>query len=254
MAYRPDPDLEFLGKCSDHELNDLVDCLIYDKNGKPRLTEELTMSSTYKKYSPRHSHYWQEIGAEIQCFGANSIATMFRGGEGVLYREILYDVCDKFKVKYKKNSDTSTIESALFLKVLLSTIEKLSVEKRREFVGNLGVVDLSDLSPQALTIAFQTIFKMGGFKSYKISLIIVNMVWKKIFGKGLTFAGNSTFVKTLSVLTGPVGWTISGVWTVIDIASPAMRVTIPAVFEVALLRQHIMAKGTSDYALIEQLY
>lgn len=254
MAYRPDPDLEFLGKCSDHELNDLVNCLIYDKNGKPRLTEELTMSSTYKKYSPRHSHYWQEIGAEIQCFGANSIVTMFRGGKGVPYKEVLCDVCDKFKVKYDKKSNTIEIEQALFLKVLADSIEQLSPEERRAFAAELGGIDLNDLTPQSLTIALQTAFRLGGFKSYKISLIVVNAVVKALFGKGLTIAANRTLVKTLSILTGPIGWTISGVWTAIDIASPAMRVTIPAVFEIALLRQRIMAKGTSDYALIEQLY
>lgn len=254
MAYRPDPDLEFLGKCSDQELNDLVNCLIYDKDGNARLTEELTMTNAYKAYSPRHSQYWQEIGAEIQCFGANSIATIFRGGKGVPYKEVLCDVCDKFKVKYDKKSNTVEIEQALFLKVLADSIEQLSPEERRAFAEELGGIDLNDLTPQALTMVFQTVFRLGGFKSYQISVMIANAVAKAILGKGLTIAGNSTLTKTLSILTGPIGWTISGVWTAIDIASPAMRVTIPAVFEIALLRQRVMAKGTRDYALIEQLY
>nr|WP_240147129.1 ubiquinol-cytochrome C chaperone family protein [Helicobacter pylori] len=42
--------------------------------------------------------------------------------------------------------------------------------------------------------------------------------------------------RTLSFLTGPVGWIITGVWTAIDIAGPAYRVTIPACIVVATLR------------------
>src|SRR5690348_10333680 len=43
MAYRHDPDLEFLGKMKSSDLNDLVRCLTHDKDGSARLTEELTM-------------------------------------------------------------------------------------------------------------------------------------------------------------------------------------------------------------------
>lgn len=34
MAYRKDSDLEFLAKCSDRDLDDLVNLLIYDNDGK----------------------------------------------------------------------------------------------------------------------------------------------------------------------------------------------------------------------------
>lgn len=42
MAYRKDSDLEFLAKCSDRDLDDLVNLLIYDNDGKKRWTEELS--------------------------------------------------------------------------------------------------------------------------------------------------------------------------------------------------------------------
>ena len=100
MAYREDADLEFLGEMSSPDLNDLVECLTKDKDGDPRMTEELTQSRDYKRHRPDHAQYWQAIAAEIQCFGANSLVTVLRGGKGVLYREVLTDVCDKAGVKY----------------------------------------------------------------------------------------------------------------------------------------------------------
>ena len=41
----------------------------------------------------------------------------------------------------------------------------------------------------------------------------------------------------MSILTGPIGWSITAAWTLFDIAGTAYRVTIPAVIEVAYLRK-----------------
>lgn len=51
MAYRYDEDLEFLSECSDQDLNGLVECLIYDKDGETRWTEELSDAADYKNIS-----------------------------------------------------------------------------------------------------------------------------------------------------------------------------------------------------------
>lgn len=118
MAYRDDVDLEFLSQCSDEDLNDLVQCLIYDKDGETRWTEELSTAEAYKKYAPKHSMYWKEIAAEIQCFGGNTFATLVRGGKGVLYKEVLCDVCDKLKVNYNKKSSVDLIESNLLMTIM----------------------------------------------------------------------------------------------------------------------------------------
>ena len=36
---------------------------------------------------------------------------------------------------------------------------------------------------------------------------------------------------------GPVGFVVAGIWTTIDLAGPAYRVTVPVVLQVAFLRQ-----------------
>ena len=60
---------------------------------------------------------------------------------------------------------------------------------------------------------------------------------KAILGRGLSLAGNAALTRTMSVQLARIGWTITGLWTAIDIAGPAYRVTIPAVIHVAVLRQ-----------------
>lgn len=245
MAYREDPHLRFLEDMDSEDLNGLVHCLIKDKDGSPRLTEELTGSEKYKKYHPDHQKYWQEIAAEIQCFGANSLATLFRGGKGVLYEEILRDVADKLKISYKKSDEPKDIEEKLLMRLLYESVNKMTPDQLKELGHEFSLSDAVSYSPEALFAAFQVIFKTGGFKSYQLTLTIVNTVMRSIFGHGLKLAGNAALMRAASIMTGPIGWTLTGLWTAWDIAGPATRVTIPAVAQVAFLRKkhELMMQG-----------
>ena len=76
---------------------------------------------------------------------------------------------------------------------------------------------------------------------------MVNAVLKALIGRGLSLAGNAALTRTMAILTGPIGWVITGLWTAIDIAGAEYRVTIPAVIQVAALRQkHLYEKQASE--------
>lgn len=246
MAYRYDPDLEFLEKCASKDLDDLVYCITHDKDGSARITEELTATAVYKRHHPDHHQYWELIAAEIQCFGANSFATIFRGGKGVLYKEVLTDVCEKMKVNFNKDSSVEVIEQNLLMKILKESLEKMSTAEVRQLAESLGVKNFNTVTSEALIGSFQTIFRMGGFKSYQLTVIIVNAVMKALIGRGLSFAATGTLMRAASVLTGPIGWVITGLWTAVDLAGAAYRVTIPAVIQIAFLRQKVQYGNLAD--------
>jgi uncharacterized protein YaaW (UPF0174 family) len=240
MAYRTDIDLEFLGDLPSEDLNDLVYCLTHGKDGELRITEDLTLSKEYKENYPNHHEYWKLIAAEIQCFGANSLMTILRGGEGVNYRVVLTDVCDKLKVNYNKDLSTEEIEKNLLLNILTNALERMTVEELKELACITGVKNTNGITPEAMVGLFQAIFRAGGFKSYQTTLVIVNAVAKALAGRGLSLAGNATLTKVMSILTGPIGWALTGLWTAVDIAGAAYRVTIPSVIQVAALRQRYL--------------
>lgn len=242
MAYRDDADLKFLGEMSSEELHDLFRCLTEDKDGGSLLTEELTASDEYKKHGPNHSKYWQLIAAELQCFGANTFTTLLRGGKGVLYREVLCDVADKLKVKYDKKDSILDIENKLLSKVLESAIDKMTETERQNFAKTLGIINLKTFTPATMVAAAQIAFKAGGFKSFQLTLVIANAVSRAILGRGIALAGNAALVRSASILAGPIGWGITGAWTLVDVAGPAYRVTIPAVIQVVLLRKKYIVK------------
>lgn len=234
--YRYDSDLEFLKNCSNEDLDVLVTYLTKDKDGSARLTEELTSSDKYRSYSPNHKMYWELIAAELQCFGGNTFATLFRGGKGVLYREVLTDVCDKMKVNYNKNSSAEAIELNLLMKILTDSVGNMNQQELKEITDNLDFITTSVYSKEALIAALQTAIKMGGFQSYQIAVIVANAIAKQLLGRGLTFVGNAALVRTLSIFAGPIGWIFTGIWTLIDIGGPAYRITIPSVIHIAYMR------------------
>lgn len=108
MKYKKDPHLEFLKNVSSEDLEKLVQILTKSK------TEELTKRDIYKEFYQEHSVYWQEIAAELQYFGGNTILNVIRR-EGVLYAEILQDVCKVLGVTTKSDA-VEDIESLLLSK------------------------------------------------------------------------------------------------------------------------------------------
>lgn len=235
MAYKYDSDLEFLRGMKSEDLNDLVEVLTKDKDGNPRLTEDLTSNDLFKRFYPDHKEYIDLILAELQTFGGNSFANMFRGG-GVLYKEILCDVCDKMKVNYNKNSSTERIEGNMLMKIFEDAVEKMSPEELKEIVKDLNL-KTTNFTAQGITAALQLAINRSGILAYKIALIVANAVWKALFGHGLKLAANAGITRSIGVFAGPIGWIITGLWTAIDLAGPAYRVTIPAVIQIAYLRQ-----------------
>lgn len=237
MERHPDDnELDFLYNCSNEELDPLVKVLL------DAATNFLDVDANYKAYHPDHSKYVGAIIADLQLFGGNSVVNLFRG-HGVPYREILTDVCDKQDVSYSSSDSTEEIEKALLEKSLKSLWSKMTEEQRREVLEELGggSVDIGGASASALI----ALFRMGGFGTYKIMLLLVNSLASMLIGRGLTLGANALLTRSLSIVTGPIGWTIGGVWALFDIASPAMRVTVPATVYVAALRG---MKNTEKYA------
>lgn len=85
-------------------------------------------------------------------------------------------------------------------------------------------------------IVAQAGVNLTGFLMYKILVIVANSIAKALIGRGLSLGANAALVKALGVFAGPIGWTVSGIWTIVSICGPAYRKTIPLVYKIGLLR------------------
>jgi uncharacterized protein YaaW (UPF0174 family) len=240
MAYREDSDLVFLKYCDDDDLAILVEFLTKTKGGRERYTEELLSNEIFKNRK-NYQGVWELIAGELQCFGADSIVTFFRWGKGVLYREILMDVCGKLKVNYNKKSSIEQIENNLLLKIVEDSLEKMTEEEKREFAMQMNL-NVANLSAASIMAVLQVAVRVGGFASYQMAVIIANTVARVVAQRGLTLAGNQMLARGLAVLAGPIGWVITAILTFPIITGTAYRITIPSVIQVAYMRRKLLAK------------
>lgn len=236
-TYRPDPDLCFLGQCDNDDLEFLVSLLTHDpKDGSLRWSETLTGTDEYKRHHPDHQQYWQAIAAEVQTFGANSFASVLRGGKGVTYRELLCDACDNMKVNYSKKTSTENIELNMLLKVLETSLSEMSPDELNEFASGMEI-ELTNPTPELILMAIQIAIRASGFAAYRLAVVVVSTVAKALLGRGLQFGAFVLLTRAISVLAGPVGWALSSLWLATDLAGPAYRITIPSCLFIAYMRQ-----------------
>jgi len=245
MTHREDLDLEFFQECDNDDLDILVQILTTGKDGEDRVAQQLKDTKRYKEHYPDHVQYWDLIAAELQTYGANTFGTLFRGGKGVLYREVLTDVCDKLKVNYNKASAVVVIEMNLLMKVLVDSLDKMDPGQIKKLVGTMDLKTTS-FTKQGVVAALQGAIRLGGFRSYQTAVIVANAVAKAVIGRGLSLGANATLVKAVSVFAGPIGLALTAIWTLIDVGGPAYRVTIPAVVHVAYMRAKAQYSRASD--------
>lgn len=242
MKHPNDKSLEFLHACPSDELATLVE--IVASPSSQRITSELCSTENYKKFYPDHSKYVDELIEDYQKFGGNTMANMVRG-YGVTYAEILRDVAEHVKVNFNPAQSDDQVEEALLSKVLKDYWQNLTPESRKEAMAELKIDPHSFGGASADVLL--AVFKAGGFKSYQVLLMLANWLAKLFVGRGLSIAANAGLTKVASVVFGPIGWIVGGAWTMLDIASPAYRVTVPATVYIAILRRiHDKSQQTQE--------
>ena len=207
-----------LRKCSDDDLEPLVKFI-----KKAELTETLSESYGYCTHYPKHSKYADQIAHHIRLFGGNTIVNIPRG-EGPPYKEIVQDVANKLGVNYEYYDSVERVEMKIIKEIFDRSLKEMSDKKKEEVFKDFKKEgednwDFSAGSPLALLMA----------------ATVANGIAKMVLGR--VIGG-----RVITILAGPIGWVITGIWTAISIAGPAYRVTIPCVCHVAYLRQKIQAR------------
>lgn len=202
------------------------------------------------------------ISEEICAFGGNTLTNVYRDvrtktalgsllgkvlpdvDATISYDEVVKDVASHLKVPFDKDEDVLVVEGGILRKILRDSFEKMSPEERAAVLKELKVEDLGGLGPAA-GAALIAAGRAGGFATYKLALVVANAVSKALLGRGLPLAVNATVARTVGVVLGPIGWVVTGVWTLADMASPAYRVTVPCVVQIAYMRQKAIVEASS---------
>ena len=127
--------VSLLQQGAESELDGLVACLVQGGG----ITCQLKRLAVYKANQPHHRVYVNDIAAELQKFGANTIASAFRSGKGVPYREIVQDVAGRLGVS--REGTTTDIEKRILQKLAEKFWEGATTEQRIALLNQVGVRD-----------------------------------------------------------------------------------------------------------------
>lgn len=225
---------DLLDSASNEDLDPLVGYI------SKAASESLTSNPSYKRHHPNHSRYVDTIYDEIRLFGGNTFVNVFRR-EGPSYSEVLQDAASKVGVKEVSKYSIVELEQRMIQALLRKAGKEASGKDREELEKALSEAGLSEKSYKA----FISGASLGGLLAphlynlfmYQASSVIASAVAKQLLGHGLRLSAGFTAGRVGSLLLGPVGWAIAGIWTVADISGPAYRVTVPCTLHIAMLRQ-----------------
>ncbi len=240
-------ELAFLQRASNDDLLLLCDIVVKDKKGNYRLTESLSYTQEYKENYPDDIHAMlPQLVDKFRRFGGNTLVTTLRG-HGPEYKTILRDVAKRNKVNFNKNNTDEQVEMYILQKLYNDSLNCASDEDLKKMLNELGY-PVTNFTRQAALATLMVAWKAGGFKSYILLVSVVNAAARFLAGRGLSLVANAALTRVASIVSGPVGWALTALWTIADVAGPAYRVTVPAVIQIAYIRQ----KLNNDALLIEE--
>jgi len=113
---------------------------------------------------------------------------------------------------------------------------------RRQLMDEIGAGDLA----WGPGVAAATLLagRMSGVASLRLATMVAEASARALVGHGLTMVGVGGSSRVLGAALGPIGWAVTGLWTLADLSAPAYRVTVPCVVQVAYIRQKMLMQMT----------
>lgn len=234
-----DKNLIFLKQAANEELLVLCDIVTKEKDGTFRTTETLTETQPYRRCYPNNiKGMLPELIHEFRLFGGNSILNFFRG-EGPDYPEILRDVAYRYNVSFNNaTAQDEYIEILLLSKFINIALDAASNDELRQMMYEMKV-HASRFNRQNTILELQKLWTSGSVVGFKLMSTVTSSVLTQLTGLTIGAVAGVTLSRLSMIMLGPVGFILSSLYCAMDIAGPAYRVTIPAVIQIAYLRQRI---------------
>lgn len=234
IRYREDDDLAFLKYCDEEDIEQLATFIIYNKDGDERITSEILRSKEFKALEGRPDKWrqsWQLVAGELQHFGGDSFANLVRR-KGVLYREILTDVCKFFAVRFGKQASTYEKEGLLLEYLIKTAFSEISESERSEALQNLELPGASDFDVDDIIAALNgeasEIRAVSKWVARSVGAAFISPSLRRVTGTAIVgFAAPRLFLSPY--LIAPI--------TLKAISGEAYRVTIPATIQIAYMRR-----------------
>ncbi|WP_448478791.1 hypothetical protein [Pseudoxanthomonas mexicana] len=204
---------DLLTRASSSDLNVLADLITDFGKGRVALDNLIKRHILMHKEIGDLQDISDVLAREICAFGGNTFANAWRQG-GVAYKELAMDVANKLGAKTREEMDVFAIEGAAISKALEDASGGNSIT-----VPRTGVDLASTLGP-----IISALVTNGGSITGVLAAGGASGVATAIGGRAATLAAP------------PLAIAAAGA-TVLQAASPAYRITVPAVLQIAKIRR-----------------
>jgi uncharacterized protein YaaW (UPF0174 family) len=228
LKFQNDPDLQVLHFADNAALAVLARHLTHDSDGGIRRSQSLLDEPRFKEAGTELTKVWDLVAAELQHYGGDSIMSFFRN-HGVLYREILLDVCRKLWFKLDVKQSTVQIETELYdfleqmLWIALPENNMAAVEQLCDVPEHFSAEILLQVKAD-LTVAL----RLGAWLSAQIPNLLTLQFRFVVMGRVLPIPLSELAVHIFSQ---------NKLHPLVEVSGPAYRLTIPAVFFIIFLRR-----------------
>lgn len=235
ITYRPDDDLAFLQYCTEDDIRQLAEFIIYDKDGDERIASEILAHPDFKARDGQPDQWrksWKLVAGELQHFGGDTLVNLFRR-QGVPYREVLTDVCGKLKVKYDKQGSTYDVENSLIERLVELSWSEMSEDQRQ---ATLDSLEMEALGGAGWSLVNKMIRSSSGSLAWSSWLAQSAQAVFSPFSLKAVGAGAVGFLaqRGAGVVAGPLA---AVALAVPMITGTAYRVTVPATIQIAYMRR-----------------
>jgi uncharacterized protein YaaW (UPF0174 family) len=173
---------------------------------------------------------------ELRMFGGNSIANLFRRG-GVAYREVVTDVLSHIGGKAAETDDLAAIELKVLQRLLDKAWDKMSKEERAQFAEKFGESDAA--SPFSFT-HFLNRMGFGHAVTLDVTSFVSASLGANLLGAGVVLGAEMMMGRLAGLALGPIGIALGAGLAGYSLTSPAFRITLPCVVQIAYIRQKAM--------------
>jgi uncharacterized protein YaaW (UPF0174 family) len=192
----------------------------------------------YERHEVEPSKGSNALVDEIRLDGSNTFASIFRGWEGVDYGEVVGDVAKQLGLT-PGGRGARDLEVGILEIIIQKYLENAAPEERENITKILEQAG-GDFNRRGADFA-KAAFRVGTLALLirRVGAKVVGQIVRKIM---LRIAGRQAAkeagkrVAQLAGMAIPVLDAVMIVWTVVDIAGPAFRKTVPTAIEIALLR------------------
>lgn len=191
------------------------------------------------------------IEKEILLFGGNTVANLYRSlfsdSSTISYAELVQDVAKKVGAQFSDSDPLQDIEQAILIHIFKKAFEKMPEDERKRVLADLDISSIGALRGIQKGAAAGTVVSTAVvLAQLNVATMVASAVSAQMIGRA--FTGGAAFFGTRSAaaLAGPIGVAIGALWTLADLSSPAYRVTLPCVVQVAYMRQKYLAVLNSN--------